>query len=264
MRWKHPTDLKVGDALTTCLDYALSHNVEHLSIDTGDLDDYPCKISFACLKTLHLRRCQNLPMMDYWTMPSLTSFYLEVVSIGNQILGFENLKELTLVENCTGRFHAETITINCLKLQSLTLNPVDRHTFIVSAPSLYYLSYCSRHVSALFARDGFPCKTQVYIDIRKNNGEFFKCYIDRPYLTLLKLVIQNFILMLKAASETPFLELSSETIEGLQMIYSQLSKYEHSSLGNLKILSLRGPGLFDMQPPRTNYVIDDIRNYVDF
>ncbi|KAK1382011.1 hypothetical protein POM88_019746 [Heracleum sosnowskyi] len=240
--------------LSICLDYALCHKVEHLSICWVDLADYPCRINFACVKTLHLKLCENLRMLNFWTLPSLTSFYLKTSRIG-QVLRFENLKELTLDLMYPEKPTEETITINCPKLQSLTLKPYFRHKFIVSAPNLYYLSYCSRHVSAFSTTDGFRCIKQVHIDIRKKFGDFFDLS-GLPNGNVRKLAMQNFISMLKAVRETPFLELSSETITGLRMI-PNLSEYEHPSLGNLNFICLRGAGLFDLRPPRsTDYVIN--------
>ncbi|XP_074359000.1 putative F-box/LRR-repeat protein At4g15060 [Apium graveolens] len=240
-------DGKLGgeEMLKKCLDYVISNDVEYLCISNGDLTVYPGLFNSACLKT----------------KTSLTSLHLVKVRIGKQVLEFENLRDLTLVETCIIDADDMYIFINCQKLRSLTLN-MDLHLiFFVTAPSLLYFSYCSGQVPRFFAtRDGFPCIKQVHIDIKKDDSDFFKYYYETGYYCKngMQMVMNNFISMLKAVRETPFLELSSETIEGLRLV-PYLWKYEHSSLANLKIISLRGPGLFDTLLPRT---MDHVTDYL--
>lgn len=191
----------------------LSHKAEHLFISNGDFAD-STGLNSACLKTLHLRCCRKVPPVSYWTLPSLTSLYLRNVRIGNEISGLENLKELTLVENFGKISCDKIVTINCPKLERLSLYTCFRHTYIVSAPSLLSLSYCSQHVSAFSAREGFPCVKHVYIDIKKKNGDFFD-YSDWPNGTVGKRepAMRNIVSMLKAVSDTQGLGLSSDTVE---------------------------------------------------
>ncbi|KAL1824697.1 hypothetical protein ACET3Z_011475 [Daucus carota] len=241
--------------LNICLDYALPRNsIEHLCIRNGDLNDYPC-LNSAYLKTLHLTNCRHVRPMSYWTLPSLTSLYLKNVRIGKIISGFENLKELTLAENSGLISDDKIITINCPKLQKLTLCLENIYSFIVSAPSLLHLSYRSQYVPAGFsARDGFPLMKRVHIDIQRKKGDFS----ETGERNRIKFGAQRFISMLNAVRETVLLELSSETIEGLRRI-PDLHEYEPPAFCNLEFISLRGLGLFDMrQPCSTDHVIEHL------
>lgn len=188
-----------------CLDYVQSQNIEYLNIWRGDFDDITCLHS-ACWKNLHLTSCKRLPPVDCWSLPSLNSLSLHGVKFGNRISGFKNLKELTLARDFKRSSDDEIITIDCPNLQSLTLNPDCSHTFIVSAPSLSCLKYRSRYVPGFSAGDGFPCIKQVRIDIQKE-------YYNLTDEIRIKLSVQNLISMLNTVRRTPFLELSSNTIE---------------------------------------------------
>lgn len=206
--------------LTMCLDYVLSHNAEHLSIKKGDFADSP-RLNSARVTTLKLENCINLCSADDWSLPSLTCLYLENVLFGNKISRFDNLKDLTLVEN---EKSSEIITINCPNLQSLSLKLVHPHTLIVSAPSLSYLSLRSIYVPAGFpAREGFPCMKQVNID----TGYYCCGYYYGENTKSIKCTMQKFIGMLNAVRETLHLEISRQTVKVFFFSFHSLFLHEH-------------------------------------
>lgn len=226
--------------------YALAHNVENLHI-RDEVNMGSISMNSESIKSLHLTHCKRVNPMD-WNLPNLTSLYLEQVKFGDQISGFDSLKELTLA----GAFRI-FYTINCPNLESLALGPDHGYfTFVVSAPKLLYYEFRSTHVPDFCAGDGFPLVKDVDIDIQiedydeDNDWEFYD--VDRIRLTM-----QNLIKMLNAVRGTPLLKLSSETIEVLRRI-PDFSGYQPSPLKNLKFLSLRG--LDDMPTRSTDHVIN--------
>lgn len=79
--------------------YLLDHNVEHLRICNGWLKTSP-RLKSTSLKTLHLTHCNQLYPRD-WTLPSLSSLFLDNVGFGTEFLGLKNLTDLTLkVRQC--------------------------------------------------------------------------------------------------------------------------------------------------------------------
>lgn len=231
----------------TILQYALAHNVENLQISCEENMGSICMKS-EFIKTLHLTLCLKVNPLD-WNLPNLTSLYLEHVKFGNQISGFDSLKELTLAGFFEIFYEPEIYTINCPNLESLTLGPDHRHcTFVVSAPKLLYFEFRSTHVPDFCAGNGFPLLKEADIDIQIEDYDWVFYDDDR-----IKLTMQNHIKMLNAVRGTPLLKLSSETIEVLRRI-SDFSGYQPSPLDNLNFLSLRG--LDDMPTRSTDHVIN--------
>lgn len=139
-----------------CLKYALSHSVEHLRIRNGEFyprdSGYPC-LNSAVIKTLHLRNCRGIVPLHNWTLPALTSLYLEDVYVVQQILEFEKLKDLALAGDSVGSF---SFTVDCPNLQFLTLAPNFPLEVVVSAPNLLCFKYCSRYVPSFSAWGWIP------------------------------------------------------------------------------------------------------------
>ncbi|XP_074347000.1 uncharacterized protein LOC141685819 [Apium graveolens] len=227
--------------LAKCLEYALSHSVEDLRIRNGEFypteSGYPC-LNSAVIKTLHLINCRGIVPSDKWTLPALTSLHLEDVYVVQQILRFENLKDLTLAGNSVGSF---SFTIDCPNLKILTLAPNFRHKVVVSAPNLLCFKYWSQHVPEGFsAGDGFPCIKEVDIDFHIKDN-IVRCYNDKMRNNAMK----NLATILNAVRETPFLRLTIETIQVLQqfLVFAVHHQPSPSPFGNLKFLHLhcRGP-----------------------
>ncbi|KAL8099778.1 hypothetical protein AgCh_032148 [Apium graveolens] len=208
----------IAESITSkCLEYALSHSVEDLRIRNGEFypteSGYPC-LNSAVIKTLHLINCRGIVPSDKWTLPALTSLHLEDVYVVQQILRFENLKDLTLAGNSVGSF---SFTIDCPNLKILTLAPNFRHK-VVSAPNLLCFKYWSQHVPEGFsAGDGFPCIKEVDIDFHIKDN-IVRCYNDKMRNNAMK----NLATILNAVRETPFLRLTIETIQASFFAFSYL------------------------------------------
>lgn len=185
------------------------HNVENLRICNGHFRDSSC-IFLAFIKTLHLTRCGNVHPVS-WKLPSLTALYLEDVYWCDQILGFQNLTELTI----SGFVGFEMNTIYCPNLQSLTLTPhFPPWTLLVFAPKLSSFKFHSSRIPTFCAGNIFSCLKEVDIDIASMNDECASYDEDT-----LEGMMQNFVTMLYAVKVTPVLKLSSKTIQVSYSLY---------------------------------------------
>lgn len=191
------------------LEYALSHNVEHLRICSVDFVP-STPLTSAFIQTLHLTSCDNATSMN-WTMPNLTSLHLEYVKFGDRISGFQNLKELTIVGYFTICYAPRVFTIDCPNLETLTLAPHLRNRmFRVSAPKLLYFQFRSSYLPDFSAGDGFPCIEEADFHIQIEDDEW-KFYNEKT----IKRMMQKFVTMWNSVKGTPLLSLQRKQFRHL-------------------------------------------------
>ncbi|PWA81049.1 F-box domain, Leucine-rich repeat domain, L domain-like protein [Artemisia annua] len=140
------------------LNYALSHNVEQLtvvSLARKDVVEFPINLfSSKSLKHLTLTLSKSCTLASTWNLPALTTLCLSCIKLDDDLFSnCPNLKNLTL-NRCGTKIHlSEESHLNiCLsKLSNLTLEHVSCNVVNVEAPQLKNLimrGYSSVNLSA--------------------------------------------------------------------------------------------------------------------
>ncbi|OMO77172.1 hypothetical protein CCACVL1_15179 [Corchorus capsularis] len=145
--------------ITTIINYAISHNVQHFSLyaQLASLASLlPLFNTSGSLKTLKLKSFSDLYLLEGFTLPNLTSLCLDQCSFWNSVdceptsidpfVGLFNLKSLQLLRFSAGR-RVTNFKISGPQLHSLTITGHYQYKLEIIAPKLQFLGLESFHLS---------------------------------------------------------------------------------------------------------------------